>query len=124
MLEMLRAQVGDEHEAGEQRQSENHEARTDQPEHHLLERIERRQHRRQMRDAPGTQPSIQEHEHQGRHGGGEEQRRGRHGQENMSRELPAGRGLLDEGMSDPRHRGPERGEPQQNGADHPVAGLG
>ena len=44
VLEMLGAKVGDEDEAGEQRQGQQREARADQPEHHFLERIERRQH--------------------------------------------------------------------------------
>ena len=43
--QMLGEQIGDEDEPGEQRQGQQHEARADQPEHDLLQRIERRQHR-------------------------------------------------------------------------------
>ena len=59
---MLREQIGDEHEAGEQGEREKGEARADQAKHDALERVERRQHARQIGDAPGAQPTVEEHQ--------------------------------------------------------------
>src|ERR1700736_5012212 len=50
--QVLREQIGDEHESGEQRQDQQDESGADQAKHDSLEGVERRQDARQAGDAP------------------------------------------------------------------------
>ena len=62
--QVLREQIGDEDESGEQRQRQQAEARADQPEHDFFERIERRQDARQIGNAPRAQAPVEKHQQQ------------------------------------------------------------